>query len=79
MLACLAAWWLNVAPTKWLVLILTIVMGLVVEMVNTAIETVVDLITEEKRLNAKFAKDVAAGAMLIYAIGSLFVALWLFT
>ncbi|MEK7504464.1 MAG: diacylglycerol kinase family protein [Patescibacteria group bacterium] len=78
-LACLAAWWLNVAPTKWLVLILTIVMGLVVEMVNTAIEAVVDLITEEKRLNAKFAKDVAAGAMLIYAIGSLFVALWLFT
>lgn len=77
-LACLAAWWLNVTPTKWLVLILTVVMGLVVEMFNTAVEAVVDLITEERRLNAKFAKDVAAGAMLIYAVGSFFVALWLF-
>lgn len=78
-LACLVAWWLNVSSIKWLVLILTICGGLIVEMLNTAIEAVVDLITEERRLNAKFAKDVAAGAMLIYAIGSLFVALWLFT
>jgi diacylglycerol kinase len=78
-LACLAAWWLNVSSVKWLVLILTICGGLIVEMLNTAIESVVDLVTQEHRLNAKFAKDVAAGAMLIYAIGSLFVALWLFT
>lgn len=77
-LACLVAWWLNVSAIKWLVLILTICGGLIVEMFNTAIESVVDLITQEKRMHAKFAKDVAAGAMLIYAIGSLFVALWLF-
>ncbi len=77
-LACVAAWVLNVSSIKWLVLILTICGGLIVEMINTSIEAVVDLITEERRLNAKIAKDVAAGAMLIYAIGSLFVALWLF-
>ena len=78
-LACGMAWWLNVSSTKWLVLIMTIVGGLIVEMINTAVESMVDLITQERRLDAKFAKDVAAGAMLIYAIGSLFVALWLFT
>ena len=43
-----------------------LVMGL--ETVNTAIEAVVDLVTEEKRPLAKKAKDAAAGAVLIAAI-----------
>ena len=41
-------------------------MGL--ETVNTAIEAVVDLVTEEKKPLAKKAKDAAAGAVLIAAI-----------
>ena len=38
------------------------------EMVNTAVEAVVDLVTEERKPLAKFAKDAAAGAVLIAAI-----------
>ena len=38
------------------------------EMVNTAVEAVVDLVTKERRPLAKLAKDAAAGAVLIAAI-----------
>ncbi len=52
------------------VLIFCIVLGLVVEMVNTAIESVVDLVTGEWRQSAKTAKDTAAGAMLLTAVAT---------
>ena len=38
------------------------------ELVNTSIEAVVDLVTEERKPLAKIAKDTAAGAVLIAAI-----------
>ena len=38
------------------------------ELVNTAVEAVVDLVTEERKPLAKIAKDTAAGAVLIAAI-----------
>ena len=43
-------------------------MILALELVNTAVEAVVDLVTEEKKPLAKVAKDTAAGAVLIAAI-----------
>lgn len=38
------------------------------EIVNTAVEAVVDLVTEERKPLAKLAKDAAAGAVLLAAI-----------
>ena len=38
------------------------------EMFNTAIETVVDMVTPYKNEKAKIAKDVAAGGVLVWAI-----------
>ncbi len=43
------------------------------EMVNTAIEKTVDLVTSEYHPYAKIAKDVAAGAVLIAAIFSVII------
>jgi len=63
---------------EWVVLILIIVLGLVIELINTAIESVVDLVTQEWKESAKFAKDTAAAAMLVFAIGAVFVAALLF-
>ena len=48
-----------------LVLLFTISMVLVAEMFNTSIEAVVDLVTQTYHPLAKFAKDAAAGAVLI--------------
>lgn len=63
---------------EWIICI--ILFGLVIsaELFNTAIENVVDLITKEKNINAKIAKDVAAGAVLVFAIASAIVGLIIF-
>ncbi|MFR2836786.1 MAG: diacylglycerol kinase family protein, partial [[Clostridium] nexile] len=53
-------------------------MILSLELVNTAMEAVVDLVTEERRPLAKLAKDTAAGAVLIAAIMAAGVGLLIF-
>lgn len=55
--------------------ILFIVIGIVLalEMVNTAIENVVDLVTEEYKPLAKIAKDVAAGAVFLFVMFAVLV------
>jgi len=51
---------------------------LIAEMMNTAIEHVVDLVTDEEDPRAKVAKDVAAGAVLIAAVNAVVVAYLVF-
>lgn len=48
------------------------------EMINTSIEQMTDLITSEHRVEAKIAKDVAAGMVLVIAFGSLIVGFLIF-
>ncbi len=73
--ALLAGLLLHISRFELLILLSLFVLGLVVEMVNTAIESVVDLVTQEWRQSAKLAKDISSGAMLIYAVGSSIIAL----
>lgn len=61
-----------------LILLLTISMVIVAEMINTSIESTIDLITDKYHIFAKIAKNVAAGAVLIAAINSIIVAYLLF-
>ncbi len=77
--------WLHISGLEWIAIALTIAVGLVIELVNTAIESTVDLITRRYHHLAKIAKDTAAAAMLVYAIGAIVVAaiiflpkIWLF-
>ena len=51
---------------------------LALELVNTAVENVVDLVTEEKKAKAKLAKDAAAGAVLIMAFFAACVGILIF-
>lgn len=48
------------------------------EMINTAIETIVDLIVDVYNPKAKIAKDVGAGAVVLAAINAIIVAYFLF-
>lgn len=48
------------------------------EMINTSIEQMTDLITSEHRMEAKIAKDVAAGMVLVIATGSVIVGFLIF-
>ena len=50
----------------------------VTEMLNTAVETVVDMVTQSYHPLAKLAKDIAAGAVLIAAINAAVVGIILF-
>ncbi len=61
-----------------LILFLTISVVIVAEMINTAIEATIDLITDKYHVFAKIAKNVAAGAVLIAAINSVVVAYLIF-
>lgn len=63
---------------EFLCLMFTVVLVIIAEMVNTAIETVVDLYTDLYHPKAKIAKDVGAGAVVIAAINAIIVAYFLF-
>ena len=65
---------IEITRTEMIVIILMIIIGLITEMLNTAIESVTDLITTEWRKEAKIAKDVSAGMMLLTAIGACVIA-----
>jgi len=67
--------WLNLNLDKLAIIVFTVALVLILELVNTAIEAVVDLaIGREFHPLARIAKDCAAGAVLIAAIGSCLVA-----
>lgn len=68
---------LDISTVEWSIIIFTIVLGLGSEMINTALEAMTDLITTEWRKEAKIAKDVAAGMMLMVAFGALSVGLFI--
>jgi diacylglycerol kinase len=54
-------------PAEWAVLVAMIALVGALELVNTVIEVVVDLVSPEYHPLAKIAKDVAAGAVLLAA------------
>jgi diacylglycerol kinase len=67
--------WLRLPGTSWAVLVLMIGLVLVIEMMNTAAEALVDLASPDYHPLAKLVKDVAAGAVLVIAITSVVVGL----
>ena len=59
--------------TEFLCLVFAVFMVIFAEMINTAIETVVDLFVDVYHPKAKIAKDVAAGAVVLAACNALVV------
>ena len=74
----LAGIYFQISYVEWLVLVFTFNMVLVAEMVNTSIESVVDLVTLEQRTDAKVAKDVSAGMVLVSALLAIVIGLLVF-
>ncbi len=68
----------DLTRAEFLCLMFTVVLVIIAEMINTAIETVVDLYTDLYHPKAKIAKDVGAGAVVIAAINAIIVAYFLF-
>ena len=68
----------NLNIEKYAILLLTGALVIVSEIINSAIESVVDICKNEYSIIAKIAKDMAAGAVLISAIFSVIIAILLF-
>ena len=69
----LAGMLFHITATEWCICLLLFALVAALELVNTAVEAVVDLVTEEKKPLAKIAKDTAAGAVLSAAIVSVII------
>ena len=63
----------GVSTLEMAALVLVIMLVFVAEMLNTALEFAVDLVTKEYHPLAKLAKDVSAGAVLVTSVGAVLV------
>ena len=66
LVATLAGFYFQIDKSEWVFCILMIAMIMTTEMVNTAIEKTVDLVTQDYHELAKVAKDTASAASLIF-------------
>jgi len=69
----IAGFVLGISPAEWCWLVLAIIAVWMAEALNTAIEFLADVASPEFHPLVKKAKDVAAGAVLISAIGALVI------
>jgi diacylglycerol kinase (ATP) len=74
----LLAFWFAITTVEWLALILAIVAVWSAEALNTALELLCDVASPEFHPLVKQAKDVAAAAVLIAAVGAIAVGLLIF-
>lgn len=64
---------LRVTRIEWLILTLTISIVLILELLNTTLEALVDIVSPGHHASAKLAKDVAAAAVMLGAIASIVI------
>lgn len=75
---CLLGFILQLSTAEWVAIILCIGLVLTAELLNTAIEKMVDLISPEWNEKAGHTKDIAAGAVLIASATALITGLIIF-
>lgn len=68
----------QIAISEWMVCIILFGLVLSAELMNTAIETTIDLCMPNLHPKAKLAKDTAAGAVLVLAIVAALIGLLIF-
>ncbi|TDG35699.1 diacylglycerol kinase family protein [Pedobacter changchengzhani] len=78
LLAIFLGIFLKISNVEWVIVCLIIGAVFVAEILNTAIEKLADLVTEEINPKIKIVKDIAAGAVLVIAIVALIVGLLVF-
>lgn len=67
LLVAAAGWQCGLTKAQWCLLCLAMALVFVAELLNTAVEHAVDLLSPSYSLQAKRAKDAAAGAVLAVA------------
>lgn len=72
------AFWLSVSLIELAILVLAVFAVIVTEMINTSIEELVNILSPDHRQAAALAKDVAAAAVLLAALGAIVVGIIVF-
>lgn len=68
----------QVSSSELLIILVTVMLVFLAEMVNSSIEAVCDLVTQEWRENVKIAKDIAAGSVLVASFFAFLIGLVIF-
>ncbi len=75
----ITAFLLNISISNYCILIATIMSVLILEILNTSIESIVDLLVKKEFSSlAKISKDTSAGAVLLASINSVIIAVSIF-
>lgn len=72
------AYFLGFSRLEWLILLFTVFFILILELINTAVEELVNIVSPEVKREAKNAKDVIAASVLLGAIFAVLVGVFLF-
>ncbi len=78
-LIILAAIFFKITSLEWIILVIAITSVITFELINTAIEYVVDLVSPQQNPIAGKIKDIAAGAVLVASIGALVIGFLIFS
>jgi len=70
--------WFSISPTEWAMIAIAIAMVIGGEAMNTAIEHLADVVSPEFHPLVKKAKDVAAAAVFLLALGAAAVGMIIF-
>ncbi|AHM67036.1 diacylglycerol kinase family protein [Paenibacillus polymyxa] len=78
LLVIVAGLTLRISRLDWLFVCMAIAIVMVAELINTAVEAAVDLISPDIHPLAKAAKDTAAGAVLLAAVFAVIIGIFVF-
>ncbi len=78
LVAIILGYVLGLSEIEWVVLTFIIAWVLVLELVNTSIEAIVNMVSPDIRPEAKVAKDTASAAVFLSALGAVVIGLILF-
>jgi diacylglycerol kinase len=73
-----AGFYFRITTTEWCLILLSIALVTGLEIVNSAIESLVDLVTEERQPLPGKIKDIAAGAVLVASLISVVIGVIIF-
>jgi diacylglycerol kinase len=77
-IVCLLCWILRLSRIDVCLVVVSVALVWITELLNTAIERVVDLVSPEHSVPARDAKDISAAAVLTAAVGAVAIGLLVF-
>lgn len=78
LVALFLGWFLKINKIEWLFITLAIFAVLVSEMINTAIEEIMDLLYPKFNTKVGIIKDIAAGVVLLFAVFAIIIGVIIF-